>query len=330
MRQNLKYVNLSVVIPTYKRTGQLLGTIDSLTSGYLCPSQIIIIDQTPNSVGIEIPKDICKKTHIVYIRQKKPSITKARNLGIACSSCNNILFCDDDILIDQDSISILWENLSKENIALVAAIHYEDNAYYKKQKLNVLKDIVSTLLGWKKFWRNDGYVIKTSMRGRYSHKINKITKTEWAMGYFFAIKKNLCVEWNILFDEKLEKYAYAEDLDMTYRFCKKANEMGMKTVVDPRIYVNHLVSKAGRLPDQEAIIMQAVNRRYLSYKNFLKKPIFRMFMDIYDIGNEIITFDKEKKEYLCMARKICNKNRKYIKNGEFQKINNNLIGEKNL
>lgn len=319
-RENLKYVDLSVVIPTYNRGKQLINTVESITSGNSCPRQIIIIDQTPNILRIKIPKYIEDKTQIIYLRQEVPSSAKARNTGIKYSDYNNILFCDDDILVNKDTISFLWQNLSKSNIALVAAVHYENNAYFKSQKVCIFKDFFSTLLGWKKFWKNNGYVIKTSMRGRYSHRIKNIVNTEWAMGYFFALKKDLCEEWNIQFDEKLMKYSYAEDLDMTYRFCKKANQKGMKTIVDPSIYVNHLVSEIGRLPNQEIVMMQTVNRRYLSYKNFPNKPIYRFIMNIYDIENELITINKEQRKYLINARKTCNKNKNYIKNGELSKI----------
>ena len=37
--------------------------------------------------------------------------------------------------------------------------------------------------------------------------------TEWAQGYFFCVKKQIIKEMHELFDEKLVRYSYAEDLD---------------------------------------------------------------------------------------------------------------------
>ena len=58
----------------------------------------------------------------------------------------------------------------------------------------------------KKCNSKEGYVMK-SIFGRYPQNIDKRIKTQWAMGYFFAIRKsikNLC--FFLLFDTKAKRH----------------------------------------------------------------------------------------------------------------------------
>ena len=162
--------------------------------------------------------------------------------------------------------------MQNSKVALVAGINKKDNALYGgKNKDNQLKAFVSTLFGLKKFWRNDGYVIRGSMRGRYAVGITNKVPTEWAMGYFFSVKKSLCDKCTIQFDENLKRYAYAEDLDFSIRYCEKAKIGGRACILNPEIYVDHLASKEWRTPSKEATLYAIANRRYLSYKLYPKK-----------------------------------------------------------
>lgn len=97
----------------------------------------------------------------------------------------------------------------------------------------MIKSISGTILGMQKFWRKDGYVIKSNMRGRYAPGIESDVKTEWAMGYFFCVRKSVIACMDHYFDEHLIRYAYAEDLDFSYRYCLEAKKKSLKTMKCP-------------------------------------------------------------------------------------------------
>ncbi len=314
-------IPISVIIPTLNRHETLIQTVQSLCKGDSIPKEIIIIDQSIIAIN---KKEFGKQNgvHILIEHTTIASSTHARNIGIEKASEEFLLFCDDDILINERTLTNLYKCISNSDTALVAAIHYRDNAFYEgPKKHRVIKDIGGTFLGMKKFWRKDGYVIKSNIRGRYAAGIDAITSTEWAMGYFFCIKKGVLKGLDHWFDEHLIKYAYAEDLDFTYRYCLEAKKQGMKTVVDPRVFVNHLASREWRIPKQMEVNYIFANRRYLSWKLFPSRKDYRVAMWVFD--HLYLLTQIRKKEYaneIVSALKLCRKNKSLIREGAINKL----------
>ena len=56
------------------------------------------------------------------------------------------------------------------------------------------------------------------MRGRYPAPVADMVATDWAMGYFFCVRRSCMERWDCWFDENLKRYAYAEDLDVSIRY----------------------------------------------------------------------------------------------------------------
>ena len=311
----MQKVPISVVIPTYNRNTVLIQTIESLLSGLQIPDEIIVVDQT--TPQIQLPEALRNNEIITFIHMEEPSSTKSRNIGMSHARNDILLFCDDDIIVNQDTIGELFSEIKKENVSMVAALDIRQNPRFTKQPKNYLKDFVGTLLGMKKFWRHDGYVIKSNMRGRFAPDITEKEPTEWAMGFFFCIKKNLASQWKIHFDEKLKRYAYAEDLDFSYRYCKRAKEVGMSAIIDPYIYVDHLASAEWRIPTQEAALYLIVNRRYLLHKIFPKNKVYPVAMQAYDSLYTISQFgNRQYNKQLRHAMKIAKAHSKEIMYGE--------------
>lgn len=316
------YISMSVVIPTYNRTTVLFETIRSLYGGKAVPNEIIVVDQT--TPAVMFPEDLKmmeSKGLLKVIHEKIPSLTRSRNIGLNSATNNIVLFCDDDILVDENTIWSLYQRMDNNNIALVAGIHKDENILFEGKADKKLKSLFSTIIGLKKFWKKGGYVVRGSMRGRYSTNISKPLKTEWAMGYFFCVKKNICIENQLWFDEKLIKYAYAEDLDFSLRYCTVANKLKMQTIVDPTLYVNHLATKEWRTPSRVASFYTVINRRYLSYKIFPQKFWYRFFIQWSDLCWQYIGCKtKEEKKNWHDARNKCRKNKEYIINGNLMDI----------
>lgn len=314
-------IPISVIIPTLNRHETLIQTVQSLCKGESIPKEIIIVDQSMAAINKNEFGSL-NGAHILVEHPTIASSTHARNIGIEKAAEDILLFCDDDILIDERTLTRLYTGISNPDTALVAAIHYRDNAVYEgPKKHGAIKDIGGTFLGLKKFWRKDGYIIKSNMRGRYATGINTVASTEWAMGYFFCIKKSLLKGLDHYFDEHLIRYAYAEDLDFTYRYCLEAKKRGMKTVVDPSVFVNHLATREWRIPKQMEVNYIFANRRYLSWKLFPSRKDYRAAMWVFDHLYLLTQF--RKKEYakeIISALKLCSKNRKLIREGSINKI----------
>lgn len=272
-------LDISVIIPTRNRKEVLKQAIVSICSGDAVPHQIIVIDQSDEPLKFQdIFGTIETGIDCVLVYQKKPSLTAARNSGIKKAVHEIILFMDDDILLNSCSLLNLYQDFRDKNVALVAAPHAKEFSYIKRYP-----DIFGTVFLRKKPFAKYGYVCKGAVLGRYPEKIIDVVQTEWAMGYFFAVRKSMIQKYNVEFDEKLISYAYAEDLDFTFSYITKANSQGYKAILDPNIYVNHLGAEEGRIPSNKATCMYVVHRYYISYKYF--KGMHMRFMLLWsDIG----------------------------------------------
>lgn len=259
-------MTISVIIPTYNRANSLEQTIQFLLHSEVLPQEIIIVDQTTIPEISNQIKDIASKSPIIrLIHNDVPSLTKARNTGIVATSTDLIIFMDDDVDVRQDTIKTLkslFESDSK--LAMVAGLNEGDHNISK----NSLLGMIFGRSSWKR--RFKGHVT-SAVYGRFPIELKSPVDTEWAMGFFFAVRKSLIDKYNIRFDESLQRYAYAEDLDFTYRFFKLACKEGYQCKIFPEIVVKHNISQEYRIPSR-LLVFQIINhRQYLSHKLFRTK-----------------------------------------------------------
>lgn len=278
----MRQTNLSVVIPTYERPETLKATISSYLCGSALPREIVVVDQSECQFDSASLGDTCGCT-VKVIPVSTPSLTHARNVGAQHANADVILFSDDDVLVNGESIALLDEAMADASVALVAGVDLPENGVHSSvPKPSLIRNIAGFCLGMKKPWRKDGYVIKSNMRGRYPSGVSETVPTEWAMGYFFCVRRSCMQRWNCWFDENLKRYAYAEDLDFSFRYCKAARKEGFKTLLVPEIYVDHLGSKEWRTPSDEATRYLILNRRYLSRKLFPDRWWYRFALLWFD------------------------------------------------
>lgn len=254
---------ISLVIPTMNRPESLDRTLKLIFNSISTPNQVIIVDQSSDPTIMVKNQRILQKyndqlAYPVFEHQGIPSLTKARNRGLDNVQNDIIVFSDDDVDVNSDTIMNVYNVMQDHNIAMIAGI----DEFSQKPSTNI-----GYLLGTKSFRkRNIGHVTR-SMLGRYPNKIVKQTETQWAQGYFFAVRKNLMAKWNCRWDENLTSYAYAEDLDFSFGYYKHAHSEGLKCVIDPTIKVKHLATKEYRIPNAQNVYMYVINRAYLSHKH---------------------------------------------------------------
>ena len=126
--------------------------------------------------------------------------------------------------------------------------------------------IIGYFTGTRSFIKRKQGHVTASVLSRYPDKVQGQVNTEWAYGYFFAIRKAYTEKWSLQWDEKLIGYAYAEDLLFTYQYCKKASAENLRCILDENVVVNHRVSSEYRIPSSKEIYMYVINRAYISYK----------------------------------------------------------------
>lgn len=261
------HLKVSVLIPTMNRCRSLDITLKHLAMGAVKPYEIIIVDQSIRESADKnrniIQKYYKEPIHYKYIYLNRPSLTAARNIAIAEATGDILCFSDDDVEVYPLTLKCIVDLMEKDpQIALIGGL--DDNAPQSKSKIGYLFGTKS----WKN--RKIGHMT-LSILGRYPAHVTGEVSTQWAMGYFFCVRKKYLDTFKtdgeaLRFDELLTGYAYAEDLDFTYRYYKQADRLGLKCILSDQVRVKHLVDQEYRIPNRKAVFKYICNRAYLAHK----------------------------------------------------------------
>lgn len=307
----MKKVAVSLLIPTMNRPDALERTLESYFSAAFYPSQLIVVDQSDEVDVARLVETIVNKysdiTETLYVYQKTPSLTAARNRAMLYADNDVIVCSDDDIDVYNDTLKNVFSVMQDDSIAMIAGI--DDNS-------NVASGKIGYLVGTKSYkYRNQGHVTQ-SMLGRFpSMGINQVTTTMWAMGFFFVIRKSIVTKYRLKWDEKLPSYAYAEDLDFSFMYYKCSLNEKKKCILNPDVHVKHRVSQEYRIPSTKATYMYVLNRWYLSYKHNMRiiSRIAMLWCDSWKYIGRIIK--KEKPQDLLNAICYAVNNRRALQRG---------------
>lgn len=261
---------ISVIIPTMNRPESLNRTLKHMAEGNDIPQQIIVIDQSQDKNIRESNKNILNNypqiQSKIYEFQQIPSLTRARNKGFSHAINEIIVFSDDDVDVNINTFTSLVFLFKDNEIAMIGGIN--------KGEENIKHSKMSYLLGMASYRKRTIGHISRACYGRFPNYVGEKTSTEWAMGFFFAVKKSLMEKWAIRFDEKLSSYAYAEDLDFSYGYYLKACQENLKCIMSRLITVRHNVSNEYRIPKRNHIFMSVLHRYYISNK--YKLPMYEL------------------------------------------------------
>lgn len=279
---------ISVLIPTMNRPESLERTLKKYISAKFIPAQIVVVDQSVEknvaNKNKKILESIANEIDFQYVYQKEPSLTKARNNALKEAN-NEIIICsDDDIDVYDDTLVNVYYAMNNQKIAMIAGL--DDNMKLSSSK-------IGCLLGFKSLKNIHIGHVTSSMLGKFPDKIENETDTMWAMGFFFVIRKSLVNKWHLEWDEKLIGYAYAEDLDFSYAYYKKAKQENLRCIMTNKVRVLHLASQEFRTPTRKHMFMYVLNRYYLSNKHCMGlKSLISMEINNY----MMIIFQKLKDE----------------------------------
>lgn len=254
---------ISVIIPTMNRPESLDRTLRYMASGSDVPRQVIIIDQSQTEEKRQGNIQVANKYKSVFESviaeyQQVPSLTKARNYGYTFATEEIIVFSDDDVDVRVDTFANVVK-LMDNKTSMLGGLQEGEEIY----ELSCLSFILG-MGSYRK--RNKGHVAR-SFYGQFPAKCEERTPSEWAMGFFFVVRKSLLDKWNIRFDEKLKSYAYAEDLDFTHAYYKRSCAEGLYCYMSNKLMVKHNISKEYRIPQRNATFMSILHRYYLAHKH---------------------------------------------------------------
>ena len=258
---------IALLIPTMNRPQALRRTVEGFFSAKNIPAELVVVDQSANAATIAENRAIVQAysgdTTAVYLHSDVPSLTKARNLAVDAATQEILVFSDDDVDVYPDTLSNIYEKMSKDDIAMVAAT--DDSAKIGQQSM------LGYLTGMRSYRRRNIGHVTASLMGRFPLTVEDETPTEWAMGFLFAVRRSLLRKWQIGWDEHLTSYAYAEDLDFSMAYAQKAKEEKLRCILSNRVHVCHLATKEYRIPTRKNTFMFVIHRYYLWQKHRLPR-----------------------------------------------------------
>jgi GT2 family glycosyltransferase len=94
-----KILPITIVIPSYRREGVLLDTLDALLGLPTKAAEILVLDQTEKHEAITEKhlEELAASGAIRWLRLQRPSIPQAMNRGLLEASQDIVLFVDDDV-----------------------------------------------------------------------------------------------------------------------------------------------------------------------------------------------------------------------------------------
>lgn len=311
---------ISIIIPTINRPNTLLETLMSFLNCEFCVDEIIIVDQSDRELFKETESNISKigscQTNIKHLFSDVQSSAASRNTGLRNANNDIVVFSDDDVtLVDSTIFKSIFDLMSNDNISLIAGL--DVNA---KKGRPIYKKFLSSLFLIAPFSDSKSY-LSLGLFGRLPSKMKtQQVCTSWAMGYFFVIKKSIALSNNIYFDENLKKYAYAEDLDFSYRYCMVLRKNNLLSIVDKNVIVSHNVSNEFRFNGIETLSKVFINREYLRYKWHKNNVISKVLMWWSNLGYRLSVLHLYGFKKVSKAYSIYRKNKHLIKEGLIDQI----------
>lgn len=246
------------------RPESLKNTLNHIAMSVKKPGEVIVVDQSADpeiaDLNRKYTEECDHEINMKYLYQNTPSLTRARNYGIRHATRELVVCSDDDVDVKKETFEIIERVMADSNIAMIAGLDINTQLSNKSK--------VGYFVGTKSYKKRKIGHVTASVFGRFPISVTNVTDTEWAMGFFFVIRRTLQIKWDIWWDEQLISYAYAEDLDFSYGYYKHAKEEKMRCIYHPEIIVTHQATKEYRVPSRKSSLMYIINREYLSYKHF--------------------------------------------------------------
>ena len=256
---------LSVVIATYRRASSLERTLATISEQCCLPDEVIVVDQSPSEEKVAVETVVQKAAksglNVRLIWSDVPSSTRARNLGLDAAGGDWVVFSDDDVDWPKGVTSDFIAKVDKTPELVMLAAR---DTHASSRPLPAWRRVLSALFLTNTFFPLRSGKLLACMQARYPQPIVGDTETEWAIGYWFAVDRHFVAERRLRFDEKMSRYAQAEDMLFTHQVYRAAKLAGRRCVVSEGIAVAHLVSQEWRETDSFADLCGAWNRIYIA------------------------------------------------------------------
>jgi glycosyltransferase involved in cell wall biosynthesis len=128
----MKKIKVSVVIPTYNEKNKIINCLKSLNNQTYQKDlieKVVIDDGSIDGTAQYIKK---KFPETIFIQKKNTGAYDSRNKGVNFSTGDIIAFTDSDCLVDENWISNIVKNLSRNNVSIIGGRIFHVNKFLSK------------------------------------------------------------------------------------------------------------------------------------------------------------------------------------------------------
>lgn len=250
-------LSVSMVIPTKDRVEPLCQTIESIAAQTIKPLEIIIIDQSANTLPRSSVEQTWKKLgppekySLKYVSDGSLSgSSTARNVGIDLARGEVILFLDDDVILEPDFIERLLEPYSDAAVGGVGGVitNYDPPA---------ARDRRFRALFFRGPFHDDRqyfYWNASQLRNTAPAPIDRLG------GGLMSFRREVCKA--LRFDPNFTGYSLGEDVDFSFNAARS-----WKVMIQPKARLVHLRSPGTR-PREDWRLHEMRSYAYLYRKNW--------------------------------------------------------------
>lgn len=200
-------MRISVIIPVYNAEKTLQKTLDALKKQTAEDIEFVLVD----NASLDNSASICKKTveednRFRYVYEPRKGVSAARNTGIKEASGECLCFCDADDLPDKDMYRILCDDLKNHDTDIVMCNYFSE----RDEETTSFPKNMSGLL-------NKQEIKEKLIPAMFGAEAGG--RSIWGTVWRCALKKQIVVENNLLFDEKL---SFSEDLCFVLSYLNKS------------------------------------------------------------------------------------------------------------
>ncbi len=253
-------MKFSVVIPTYKRQGDLNKCLSSLLVQSLLPSEILIIDD--DTLSQDFIKDYkhkskLKSINLVYYQKDHKTnprgTSESRNIGLSMAKNEIVFILDDDLILLKDyfknTITVLDKSNNKYLVGVGGVIANNRNKGALEKIYNKI-----FLLSSEYSWDVTEYGFQV-----WNDHITELVRAYYVHGGVCAYKKSIALGCLRGFTQLCDGRVALEDVD----FCMRAKCAGYYFMVDPSAAVEHYNSAGGRDGEFNAGLIEGKNRKLI-------------------------------------------------------------------
>jgi GT2 family glycosyltransferase len=247
------------VIATRNRPAYLLDTVRSLLGQTVLPRELCVVDSSAETPGRAEIERLCAGAgvELVYVHPSPPGLPRQRNIGIDHTTGDPVFFTDDDVKLAPDAHEAVlaeYENWGPE----LGGVRGSPLRTFPAGAAKILWRRVFGLGGW---WPEASGRVRGGFFAENASELSEPRPVQFFNGLFPSFRR--AVFEHERFDERLEGYAFKEDIDFSYRVWKR----GYVLVQTPTALVDHLKAPTDRLAPHDLQRMWLGNQFYLHRKN---------------------------------------------------------------